>query len=118
MTLQECYDQMNGSYSDARSRLMMDSMIERFIVKFLDDRTMEDLRQAVREGDIAVSFRQAHTLKGVAANLSFTGLQQAASELTEQLRPQKAPADPGLLAKVEDAYQKTVEAIRAYQAEK
>lgn len=118
MTLQECYDQMNGSYSDARSRLMMDSMIERFIVKFLDDRTMEDLRQAVREGDIAVSFRQAHTLKGVAANLAFTGLQQAASELTEQLRPQKAPADPGLLEKVEDAYQKTVDAIRAYQAEK
>lgn len=118
MTLQECYDQMNGSYSDARSRLMMDSMIERFMIKFLDDKTMDGLRQAVQAGDIAVSFREAHTLKGVAANLAFTGLQQAASELTEQLRPQKAHADPRLLAKVEDAYRKTVDAIRAYQAEK
>lgn len=40
MTLRECYDQMNGSYDDAKARLMMDSMIERFLQKFLEDKTM------------------------------------------------------------------------------
>lgn len=94
MTLRECYDQMNGSYDDAKARLMMDSMIERFLQKFLEDKTMEDLRRAVASGDIPLSFRQAHTLKGVAANLAFTGLQKAASDLTEQLRPQAEAADP------------------------
>ena len=118
MTLQECYDRMNGSYSDAKSRLMMDKMIERFILKFLDDKTMENLRQAVASGDIPVSFREAHTLKGVAANLSFTALQKAASDLTEQLRPQLSPADPQLMAKVEEAYRAVVDTIHAYQAEK
>ena len=118
MTLQECYDRMDGSYADAKSRLMMDSMIERFTVKFLDDKTMEGLRQAIAEGDIAVSFREAHTLKGVAANLAFTGLQKAASDLTEQLRPQTEAADAALMAKVEEAYQKVMDAIHAYQAEK
>lgn len=118
MTLQECYHRMDGSYEDAKNRLMMDSMIERFMLKFLDDKTMEGLRQAVAAGDIAVSFREAHTLKGVAANLAFTGLQKAASDLTEQLRPQAAVADQVLYAKVEEAYQKTVNAIRSYQAEK
>lgn len=118
MTLQECYDRMNGSYDDAKGRLMMDKMIERFALKFLDDKTMENLRQAVASGDIPVSFREAHTLKGVAANLSFTALQKAASDLTEQLRPQSAPADPQLMAKVEQAYQAVVDAVHAYQAEK
>ena len=61
MTLQECYDQMNGSYDDAKARLMMDSMIERFLQKFLEDKTMEELRRAVASGDIPGSFRQAHT---------------------------------------------------------
>lgn len=59
MTLRECYDQMNGSYDDAKARLMMDSMVERFLQKFLEDKTMEDLRRAVASGDISGSFRGA-----------------------------------------------------------
>lgn len=118
MTLKECYDQMNGSYEEAKGRLMMDSMIERFIFKFLDDQTMANLRKAVAEGDIAVSFREAHTLKGVAANLAFTQLQQATSQLTEQLRPQQSTADAALMANVEKAYGIVVDAIHAYGAQK
>ena len=122
MTIKECYDRMNGSYEDAKSRLMMDSMIERFVFKFLDDSTMENLRKAIAQGDIAVSFREAHTLKGVAANLAFTELQKAASDLTEQngdnLLSIKASADAELMAGVEKAYGIVVDAIRTYQAEK
>ena len=118
MTIKECYDRMNGSYEEAKSRLMMDSMIERFVFKFLDDSTMENLRKAIAQGDIAVSFREAHTLKGVAANLAFTELQKAASDLTEQLRPLQSPADAELMAGVEKAYGIVVDAIHTYQAEK
>ena len=57
MTLRECYDQMNGSYDDAKARLMTDSMIERFLQKFLEDKTMEELRRAVASGDVPGSFR-------------------------------------------------------------
>lgn len=74
MTLKECYARMNGSYEDAKLRLMMDSMVERFMFKFLEDDTMENLRSAVAERNIPDSFRAAHTLKGVAANLAFTEL--------------------------------------------
>ena len=92
MTLKECYARMNGNYEDAKLRLMMDSMVERFMFKFLEDDTMANLRSAVAEGNIPDSFRAAHTLKGVAANLAFTELQAKASALTEQLRPQTAQA--------------------------
>ena len=118
MTLKECYDQMHGSFDDAKSRLMMESMVERFMFRFLEDGTMDTLRTAVAAGNIPESFRAAHTLKGVAANLAFTGLQKAASDLTEQLRPQAEAADPRLMAQVEQAYQRVVEAIHAYQTGK
>lgn len=118
MTLKECYDRMNGSYEDAKLRLMMDSMVERFMFKFLEDDTMANLRAAVAEKNIPDSFRAAHTLKGVAANLAFTELQAKASALTEQLRPQTAQADAMLLADVEEAYARVVDTINAYKAEK
>lgn len=118
MTLQECYAQMNGSYEEARGRLMMDSMIERFLFKFLADPTMGNLRAAVAAGDIGVCFREAHTLKGVAANLAFTRLQKTASDLTEQLRGQDQPADEALLNAVEQAYADVVRAIQEYRAQK
>ena len=118
MTLKECYARMNGSYEDAKLRLMMDSMVARFMFKFLEDDTMENLRSAVAERNIPDSFRAAHTLKGVAANLSFTELQAKASALTDQLRPQTAQADAALLAEVEKAYALVVDTINAYKAEK
>lgn len=117
MTLKECYDRMNGSYEDAKLRLMMDSMVERFMFKFLEDDTMANLRAAVAEKNIPDSFRAAHTLKGVAANLSFTELQAKASALTEQLRPQTAQADAMLLGDVEKAYARVIDTINAYKAE-
>ena len=113
MTLRECYDQMNGSYDDAKARLMMDSMIERFLQKFLEDKTMEDLRRAVSSGDIPLSFRQAHTLKGVAVNLGFTRLYHAAAALTEVLRAAKLAEAAPLLAETETAYRKIINAISA-----
>lgn len=118
MTLKECYDRMHGNYDDAKSRLMMESMVERFMFKFLEDGTMAALRAAIETGNIPDSFREAHTMKGVAANLAFTELQAAASQLTEQLRPQTAPADPELFARVEEAYKLVVDSVHAYQSEK
>ena len=118
VTLNECYQRMHGNYEEAKSRLSIDPMIEHFLNRFLEDTTMASLREAVAAGNIPDSFRAAHTLKGVAANLAFTELQAAASQLTEQLRPQTAPGAPDLVQKVEEAYALVVDSIKAYSAEK
>ena len=118
MTLNECYQRMHGNYEEAKSRLSIDPMIEHFLNRFLEDTTMASLREAVAAGNIPDSFRAAHTLKGVSANLAFTELQAAASQLTEQLRPQTAPGAPDLVQKVEEAYALVVDSIKAYSAEK
>ena len=82
------------------------------------DGTFEELKQAVSEKDIEKSFRAAHTLKGVAANLSFNELAKAASELTEQLRPLKEVADTDLYTKVIRRQEKVIKGIETFKQSK
>ena len=118
MTVKECYAALHGNYNEAKSRLMSDRLIEKFMLKFPADNSMDILRDAVKAEDYETSFRGAHTLKGVAANLAFTELQEASSELTEQLRSKTVPADPALLARLEECYEHVIKTIKEYEAEK
>lgn len=117
MTLAECYKMLHGDYEEARKRLMNENIIQRFIFKFLSDPTMDQLRKAVKANEHDEAFRSAHTLKGIAANLAFTELQIAASDLTEQLRNSEGPASPELMEKVEEQYHTACYAINAYQTD-
>lgn len=114
MKLSELYSRLNGDFADACSRLLSEKMVARFVVKFPEDPSMQNLRDAVAAGDIETSFRSAHTLKGVSGILAFTALYKAAWNLTEQLRPRQNQADPELLAEVEKEYGKTVAALKEY----
>lgn len=114
MNIRECYEKFNGDYDDVISRLGSEGMTEKFVNKFLNDKTYELLKQAVSAGDVHESFRAAHTLKGVAANLSFTELYDNVSKLTEQLRLLTEPADERLLDEVDRSYSKIVSVITDY----
>ena len=115
MTLEECYNRMHGDYAAAQAQLMKDSLIERFLLKFPADKTMEELRLAAKAGDIEASFAAVHTLKGVALNLALKELHEAAHELTEQLRSRKEPARADLLKKLEDSYGLIIRTIKEYE---
>ena len=86
MTIKECYIKMGGNYEDVLRRLTNDILIKRFLTKFIEDQSHAGLCSAFQAGDGEESFRQAHTLKGVAMNLGLTALAESASELTELLR--------------------------------
>ena len=51
MTLRELYDNVGGSYEDALSRLMSDSLIDRFIRKYPQDKSYTQLIEAAAEND-------------------------------------------------------------------
>lgn len=118
MTVEECYIMMNGNYKTILERMQMESLVERFMIKFLSDKTMDKLKEAVENNDIEAAFQGAHNLKGLASNLSFDELTMAAHNLTEQLRGRDKPIDPDLYAIVERSYQKTILAIEQYVDEK
>lgn len=101
MTIKECYEQIGADYEDVRSRLRSDLLIRKFFLKFPDDKSFGQLKEALKSEDREGAFRGAHTLKGVAQNLGFVPLYEAADRLTEDLCPEGKGA---ALEEVNDAF--------------
>ncbi len=117
MSLQECYSALGGSYEEVLSRLSSERLVKKFALKFLTDPSYDLLVRSMGSEDWPEAFRAAHTIKGVCQNLSFTTLYQSSHALAEALRNGYTPEAPALYAQVQADYEKTVSAIRAYQAE-
>lgn len=112
VTAKDFYDYINADYNEAIARLGSDEIIMCILEEFLEDTTYQSLENAVEAGDIKNSFLYAHTLKGVASNLGFDGLNRASDELTEQLRPQQEVADKALFDEVKKEYELTVDGLK------
>ena len=117
MTLKDCYDQMGGGYDAVRQRLPSERMIQKFVLKFLNEGSYGELVSAMDARDGEVAFRAAHTLKGVCANLGFDRLHNSSDALCESLRHGWTDSAVALLPPVREDYERTVAAIRAFQAE-
>lgn len=92
MTLKEAYESVESNYDNVLKRLGSEGMIKRFAVKFIDDPTFGELKNALAAGDGESAFRAAHTMKGICLNLGFDKLYEVSAALTEQLRDTKLPA--------------------------
>ncbi|MGN0982853.1 MAG: Hpt domain-containing protein [Candidatus Limivicinus sp.] len=117
MTIQECYQRLDGNFANVETRLHSVGLITKFITKFLNDGSFSELCQAMQNGQREEAFRAAHTLKGVCANLGFTRLGASAGQLTELLRAESNGVPEGaalVFNEVNNDYALTVNAIRAY----
>ena len=63
-----------------------ENLIAKFMFKFLNDQSMNDLTKYLAEGNVSEAFKAVHTLKGVGANLGLKGFLTPVCELTEILR--------------------------------
>lgn len=117
MTLKECYAALGGDYEEAISRLSSERIVQKFVIKFLNDSSFELLCRSMEEQNYDEAFRAAHTIKGVCQNLSFTQLSDSSSRLTEALRSGWNPENMPLVEQVKRDYQQVTEAIRTLQAE-
>lgn len=114
MTVEKCYEAMNGDYKDALGRLVTEERIKKFLLKLLNDPSYSELCAAMEKKKLEDAFRAAHTLKGVCSNLSVSALACSASNLTEALRGREAYGDDldELLKQVKQDYSLTISAIR------
>lgn len=118
MTVEQLYASI-GSYDEVKTRLMNDSIVARFVMKFPGDPSYGQLVCAWKDGNDEGIFRASHTLKGVCTNLSLTALHELASEITEARRPGndnmngKADIDD-LMEKLIKEYEFTVSMIEEF----
>lgn len=115
MTIQECYQALEGDFNEVISRLYREELVKKFVVMFLSDTSFQLLEDAMRAGDLDEAFRAAHTLKGVSQNLSFTKLFHSSHEITEALRRKDRDSAKELLHQVEQDYAQTFAAVQTFQ---
>ena len=65
MTVQECYQQIQGNYENVLKRLKTDERIVKFLELFLSDTTYEKLSEAVNAKNDQEIFKCVHDLKGM-----------------------------------------------------
>lgn len=99
-------------YEQAINRFMNNqAMYEKFLVRFPNDKSYEELKAAVSAGDCEAAFKAAHTLKGVSANLAMEELTKAASAATEEFRAGNFEQGVALIPQVDEKYSQIAEFI-------
>ena len=114
MTLRECYEMMCGDYEGVTGRLVSESLVRKFTLKFLNDPSFGQLQwPRLMSGDGAEAFRASHTLKGICLKPRIYCLFDASSDLTEKLRGNNTLDDESksLFARVHEEYDRTIQAI-------
>ena len=86
MTVEEFYKKINADYQDVIRRLANKQIVDRIVLKFKEDKTFNNLQEAMKQKDYKEAFRFVHTLKGTSAKLGFSKLYKSTNILTESLR--------------------------------
>ena len=87
----------------------------RLLTKFRDGTKLDELEAALSAGDMEKAQNEAHTVKGVAANLSLTELFKQCLELETQIKAKAV--DPVQVEAVKTAYAATIQEVNKVIAE-
>ena len=97
---------------EALERFMQnEALLMRFLGRLPADPTFGQLCAAMEAGDAQAAFTAAHTLKGLAGNLSLHRLHQAVSRQVELLRSGDAAAAAELMPEIRAAWQAAADAV-------
>lgn len=100
------------NYSEAIERFGGNGdLYQRLARKFLGDQHFPTLEKALEEGDIDLAFREAHSLKGVAGNLSFSKLYDEACRMSDALRNHDLATARSLIVSMRATYQAVTDAL-------
>ena len=93
-------------------RFMGNEMLyEKFLHRFVDDKSYSELVTALSDNDCNAAFNAAHTLKGVSGNLSLVRLRNLVSKQVEYLRVDNLDAAKLMLEDISAAYKDVVDIL-------
>lgn len=114
MTISEFYTLIDENEKDVRDRLQLDRLILKFILKFKDDQSYQQLKASLVKDNCEGAFRASHTLKGICANLGFGKLDRICTQITELLREEKLDLAKQLEPQLDEEYQRIIQAIQGF----
>ncbi len=113
MVVSEFYAKIDGDYEGIKGRLRSDAIIEKFLIKFLEEKSYDELMAAAKDNNVQEAISAAHKMKGVTANLSLTPLYNVLTELLAKLREEnQTVVDEVLLQKATEEYQKIIKVLQ------
>lgn len=89
-----------------------EALFKRLACRFLDDPHMDALESALADGDVQATYEEAHSLKGVAGNLSFTRLYLVITKISNALHDGSAEEAEALMPEARRASEDVREAMR------
>lgn len=99
---------------EALGRMMgSEALLSRLLGKFLDDGSFARLERAIEENDAEAAVDAAHTLKGVAGNLSIAEVYRLAGRQCDLFRAGSWEEACALMPQLAQARKAAQEAIRA-----
>lgn len=99
-------------HADAMKRFDGDkAFFTRLAAKYPNDTSFTELEEALAKGDTEAAYHAAHTLKGVAGNLSFAQLFSLASATSDSLRNNHINHALELMPPLRDAHQRVLETL-------
>ena len=89
-------------------RVMNNSALySKLLLKFKEYTHVSEIEAALEQGEMEKAQNSAHTLKGLAANLSFTELYKKVQEIEAQIK--SGSVDNEILGQLKNVYVKTME---------
>ena len=118
MNLKECYAAFGGDYDGVIKRLMTETLVKKFLLKFPQDASYDLLINSLDNANFDEAFRAAHTIKGICQNLSFTNLYESSSITTLALKENDCQKAAESMPQLSEDYHRIINAIQMYQSSK
>ncbi len=116
MNIKEFYDSIGEDFNDVIGRLRAESRACKYVLKFPEDKSFDNLLSSMKEKNYAEAFRAAHTIKGTCLNLSFNSFAAIASEKLRNFEDTAAIESDtvldGLIGTLSEKYCKIVSGIK------
>ena len=115
MNLKDCYTKFGGDFDEVLGRLRREQTVQKFVYKFLDDKSFHLFEASMRDKNYEEALRAVHTLKGVCQNLSFTRLFKSSSLVTKALKENDWNKAVDMMPKLSKDYYETINVIKDFK---
>lgn len=89
-----------------------DALFKKYLLRFCDNPTYKQLKEAIANKDCKTCFDATHALKGNTGTLSIMGLYKLFCEQTDYFRAGDFNKGEAMASKIDEEYQRVTDAIK------